>query len=158
MCLPTGLLSQPDICVEPTSDTGLSQYYLNTIKPQILTAFRKDPSLKWVSFTLLETSATPVLHIGAVNSTDPRWGAFRSAIEPVVEKSPKKVTLEIIDEVLKDLAGIVQPCPFRPFILGNSIAVADNVLPGTLGGYVTVVTSNGPVRLPFPRSSHLQIH
>ena len=89
------------------SDKELSQYYVNTLKPQILTALRRDLNLEWVSFTLLKSGTTPVLHIGAVDSNDPSWESFKSVIAPAVQMSPKKVTLEITDEILTELAGIV---------------------------------------------------
>ena len=59
------------------SNPNLSEYYIATIKPQILKAFQKDPTLDWVSFTLLELGVTHVLHIGAADSTDPGWQSFK---------------------------------------------------------------------------------
>ena len=107
-----------------------------------------------MSFTLLNTSPTPILHVGAVNSTDSGWKAFKNPIQSAVQSAPVPVVLDIVDEVLKDLAGspgIEQTCAFKPFTLGNSIAVSDNVLLDTMGGYVTAVARNGvKVKILFP--------
>ena len=163
MCAPSSIANRNNLQVNSKSNAklesnpNLTDYYIATIKPQILRAFRQDPTLEWVSFTLLDSGDTHVLHIGAADRTDPGWQSFKSVIEPVVQKSPKTVRIEITDELLTELAGIVQSCPLRPFILGNSIAVTDHKLPGTLGGYVTAETHNGPVRFPFPRSSRFRI-
>ena len=156
------ILRAPDVRKMPdkSPETQLNEYYLNVLKPQMISAFKADPTLEWVSFTLLQSEDPPILHIGAVDSTSPNWVSFQTVIEPAVRGSPTKLVVRIIDEVLRELAGkaqscpgIIQSCPTRPFILGNSIAVTDNLLPGTLGGFLTAMTSNGLVRFPFSRYS-----
>ena len=93
------LMWAPEIRRKP-GESELNKYYINTLKPQTITAFQKDPTLEWVSFTLLESQDPPVLHIGAVDSTDPRWDSFTTVIEPAVRICPKKVAVRIIHEVL----------------------------------------------------------
>lgn len=111
MWAPSSKANQYKLQVESKSDAklesspNLTDYYIVTIKPQILMAFQQVPSLEWVSLTLLDSGDTHVLHIGAADRTDPSWQSFRRMIEPVIQESPKTVRLEVSDELLTDLAG-----------------------------------------------------
>ena len=108
------ILRAPDVRKVPdklSAETQLNDYYLNVLKPQIISAFKANPTLEWVSFTLIQSEDPPILHIGAVDSTRPNWVSFRTVIEPAVQDSPTKLVVRIVDEVLRELAGKAQSCP-----------------------------------------------
>ena len=84
-------------------DNETTQYYEKHVNPAILAAFKKDPGLPWVSFTLLLRNGTLTIQVTATNKMYDGWVEFQRAVAEASVDSPQPLTIEVVEGKIEEV-------------------------------------------------------